>query len=297
MRVEDVANKDRTVHYSYHLVACIDLLGQKQNLAKLLSVPHTSDAQEEIHSLLKKTYGHVRFVRNTFADLFNRFGTALRPDLLEPAQREQFARFRETRIPMFAFSDTIVVGLSLTEDPEFGHARAAKALFAALAGMMGVHFLTLAARVPLRAGIDIERAMTIGDDEVYGPALVCAHHLESGVAQYPRAVVGPGVAKYLRFLSSRRHQEGASPWDRVASQMADQCGDLLCYDPTDHHLMLDFLSPWMMEMSEFATPAGMALRFAQDERAQHVASRNHKLVERYSHLLEYFAGRGFEGAV
>ena len=84
--------------------------------------------------------------------------------------------------------------------------------------------------IPLRAGIDVERAVDIFSGEAYGPDL-----------------------SYLKGLP----QDSTSA--SIATSMSALCRQVICTDPKDGQHMLHTLAPALLELGEqFTEPARMA---------------------------------------
>ena len=94
---------------------------------------------------------------------------------------------------------------------------------------------SLADDIPIRGGVEIGTAAQIGENEVYGPALVKAYRLESKVAGGPRIVVGEQLVATLESA-----QPAADPDFWETAETAQYCRSLLRKD-TDGQTILDVL--------------------------------------------------------
>jgi len=61
---------DENWHYSYHAVAFIDILGQKDAFKQIVKVPTEQEGHQQLIKALKDTVGFVEFLRNGFKDCF-----------------------------------------------------------------------------------------------------------------------------------------------------------------------------------------------------------------------------------
>ena len=142
-------------------------------------------------------------------------------------------------------------------------------------------------------GCDVERAVELNQDEAYGPAAICAYHLESSFAEYPRVVVGEGVVKYLEYLE---HLPQTSSTNVGTLDVARSCRELLCKAPDDGRVMLHMLSPAILGLGPaWSEPAQSAYEWAKEELRAHRVSGDTKLEDRYRRLLLYFGQSGFTG--
>lgn len=189
------------------------------------------------------------------------------------------------------FSDTVVIFLPLFRDEQHGFAKAAESLWAALMSVANLMLISLAAGTPLRAGIDVGNGLDVSDNEVYGPVLVRAYRLESKIAEYPRAVIGDGLLRYLRFLEQQANDP--TPWTGHAAERAAACKKLICTDPAGVH-MLHILAPEVLASGpNHRELPPKALHWITQELAIHEAAHDKVLMLRYRRLIEYFAASGF----
>jgi hypothetical protein len=282
----------RPLHYGYFLVAFVDLLGQREELAKLAALPHTAEARPAVEQGLKRTAARVVRTRKAFGDFF-RVAATNRQSLkgLSPTQVTEYNRMRSLTFHQIGFSDSFVISVPLRETAEFGAATAALGVWAALYGLTGMSLASLAEGVPLRAGIDVERGIDIFANEVYGPALVNAYQLECKVAQYPRSVVGDGLLRYLDYLEGLPQ---TNRWSMIPKNLAPQCRRLICEAPDDGRHMLHMLSGDILALGEkFTEPASVANKWARQERHRFEQEGNEKLAGYYARLVRYFEASGF----
>jgi hypothetical protein len=121
---------------------------------------------------------------------------------------------------------------------------------------------------------------------VYGAVSVRAYRLESTVAQYPRAVVGDGLLRYLAFLENQQ--------DPLVVEHGTACRNLLCTAPDDGIYMLHLLAPEVLASGPHHHELPhRALAWITRELHAHRSANNHRLTERYTRLLTYFAANGY----
>ena len=170
---------DTSFRYGFYLVAFIDLLGQRQELMKLTSLPHTQDqsTQDQVLSILKKTAGRVQIIRDSFKTFFESAKSASvhGGDEFRPEQLEHYEGLKSSlTFRLNGFSDTTVIAVPLIEHEQYGRAAPALSVYSALHGIAGLTLTALSQGIPLRAGIDIERGTDGFPNEVYGPVTVTA---------------------------------------------------------------------------------------------------------------------------
>jgi hypothetical protein len=123
----------------------------------------------------------------------------------------------------------------------------------------------MAIGVPIRGGIDLGFAMNIGPDEIYGPALASAYHLESKVAAYPRIVVGKTLVSYLKELSDSRPEPEI---EKVNCLLANKSLALLTTDD-DGNMIVDHLGDYirniLQKIPDIADAVSKAYMFASSE--------------------------------
>lgn len=289
--VKEAATRD-PAYYGYYLVAFIDVLGQQEEIAKLVALPHATESRDAVLDILKRTTGRVAKIRRNFGNYFRTAGAnqqSLRG--LTAEQVREYNKMRTLTFHQVGFSDSFVIAVPLGER-EFGPATAALGVWAALFGLAGMSLAAMAEGIPLRAGIDVERAIAFFPNEVYGPALVNAYQLESRVAAYPRGVVGDGLLRYLAYLEEPR--SNGTKWTAMSATLAERCRRLICEDPSDGQAMLHMLSPDILSLGEqFTEPAKMAYEWADAEAARFVAAGDQKHAPRYEKLVAYFRAFGF----
>jgi len=143
----------------------------------------------------------------------------------------------------------------------------------------------------LRGGIDVGPGLDIDENEIYGAVLVHAHRLESKHAEYPRALIGEGL---LRYLSALETSEDPGAWKGHSAERASACHKIITRAPDDHLPMLHILAPEVLALGphHHELPP-KALQWAARERVSHAESNNTILMQRYDRLLKYFAACGY----
>ena len=275
--------------FGYYVVGVFDILGQSRKLLQPVSLPaRTDDERRRVVDNLRETVGVVSGFRKLFRQQFETFAEGAAAERaasqLPAAQRDEFRVAVASRIVSWGMSDTYVVAVSLARPST---AAAMADIYRLLGAAAGVWLSTLATDNPMRGGVEIGTASEIGENEVYGQALVMAHHLESKVAGGPRIVVGEQLAASLRDAQRRT---GDPDMDvRRAAHLATECCSLLRQDP-DGRTVIDALGNVMARFdsgSQFRDVFARAHDNARSQLRRHREEENDKLVSRYEALVAY----------
>lgn len=150
---------------------------------------------------------------------------------------------------------------------------------------------SLAAKHPLRGGLEVGWGTTLMPSEVYGAGLVRAYKLESEIAEYPRVVMGSEILEYLDVV---QRQHPTTLFGRNAIQTVEHCKRFLVRD-NDGQFMLDFLGDAFREVASrvpgIEETIGDAYAFVRGTYDQFEAEGPPKLAGRYQRLKEYMEGR------
>jgi hypothetical protein len=143
----------------------------------------------------------------------------------------------------------------------------------------------------MRGGVDICWGLSLGQREVYGPALVEAHRLESEVARHARIVVGRGLLRYLEWAAGQPDAHRDGPKTRTFALNTKK----FLFRDLDGAVAVDYLGPWIRESAEgksdWIPVARKAIEFIKTEQARFVAARDAKLAPRYTFALRYCQSR------
>ena len=289
--------------FQNYLVAFLDLVGQRETLRKMLSIPTTPEEEKEFIEIARRSLGKVLQMRKEYRGFFegakrdaldlSQFSAQECATIEAAMQSENGARIQaamQLECSVYGLSDAIVIAVPLNAQNEDGEFKAVRGVEIALLAMCGLTIRAFATRVAYRGGVDIGIATMLDGGEVYGPALARAYCLESEVAEYPRVVVGNDL---FRFLDDVAGQEPRSVFGTVATQYAIQCKRMIVPD-TDGHQMLDFLGSEINERMRALLPPELVSRgheFVHSEYRKFQQSGNDKLALRYFRLLQYFLAR------
>lgn len=269
-----------------YAIAFIDLLGQQDLLRKIRELP-SNDKENEIFLIrLKKTYGTVLAMQNSFTDFYDSYKkTHIDDGLLHGENKRIFREFqRSKQISFQNFSDCVVTYSTLSDDVEKFPIRSIFCMFGALAST----FLTcLAGGHPIRGGMDIGLAMEVNKNQIYGPALSRAYTLESKCANYPRIVIGDELVKYLKsHLKLPPHDM----YSKIKIKMAELCLSALTED-YDGLVILDYLGPYFTDNlppEEYGRVVESAYKKINESFKRYQSVKNTKIATKYLLLKHYF---------
>lgn len=275
--------KHTQLRLGYHLVAFLDVLGQREQF-KQLQLPKTPEQHAQIAEVLRQTAGFVLELRKTFADQFVTFESAL------------VALKQHTPAPVcpkfVGFSDSFVTSVPLYNEESYLASIAT--VFSALTASAVVMLTALASKHALRGGIDIGLATEIAPGEIYGTALERAYVLESKVAGYPRVLIGDELWNYLNVARANFYAQTA-PESKTITGIIDRILLLIAVDG-DGKRILDYLGPVISELdgSDAKFKNGMvqplyAFVTAEQERVAKLADS--KLIGRYESFRSYVESR------
>ena len=271
----------------YYLVAYVDILGQKKELAKLKEFPNTQEKESEFIKVINDSYGSVK----AFRDSFNEFLDAVSPKTSTESSSDikmSLYKMKMAKVQTHVISDTVILSAPLYDEdikcPSSG-------IFQILGSVASTFLLSLAlSKKACRGGIEIGPSIEMGQGDIYGYALFEAHRLESEVAEYPRIVIGNDLVQYL---SSAKTSGRSGVYGRFDRAMSAICIDELISRDSDNKYVLDYLGEGFKKHigSEEATKINVlqAYEFVNKELYKfREEDKEAKLADKYSRLKEYF---------
>jgi len=289
-----------TKELQWYGAAFLDLLGQSEILERITELPNPDNKEEvaAFFGLIKQSFGLVDMLNDTFKKNIATLGeeSSIAKGLPDD-QRKQMRVFHSRPIKLHRFSDGVVVFASVREQPDEPALAALSAIWGLLSGCCTIYLIFLSQGYPLRGGIDLGIGLEYKEGELYGPAVHRAYKLESGIAQYPRIVIGEELIKYLQSFESRTAPAGTSENEQKmlfgAKQIAAKCIKLMARD-VDGRMILDCLGD-SFRLSFIEVGLGQTVYSAFDcVQAQLKDARekkNFKLASRYLMLHQYFTAR------
>lgn len=272
---------------SYHLVLFVDILGQKEKIRQLKSVPIDDEQKEEVLKVLKDTAGVVIGTREVFKAFFD---GALRerqiPRQVPKSLHDEYRVATKAEVNFRQFSDSLIISVPMHNDNE--HCIPMNGIYYTLTSACAMLLYSLSAKHPIRGGIDVGVCIDIDTDEIYGAAIERAYTLESRFAEYPRILVGNELHNYLHNVAN---QEPKSRLGLVARELAKRCIDLIIVD-SDGQYILNFLHESVLNLGEaydnfdeqIIRPA---YDFVKKNYTDYMQQENRKLGSRYGRLYEF----------
>lgn len=270
-----------------YAVCFLDLLGQKQAMEGQSLLP-TVDSQEQQASfirLVKASVGKILAIqRNAETMLDEMRRDRAPPGALSPEQHQQWLDFRRDTTKTQRWSDGLMHFSCIGDEPRVQQVNGVYTQIS-MAGAMCL--IGLAAKGPVRGGMDIAWGVELHPGELYGPAVANAYHQESVCAQFPRIAVGD---RLVEFLLEVERSAGEEISDRVARGLASLCLGMLDRDDAGqayvHYLSEAFEQAVTGAQIHELWPR--ARSFIGDQIDLHSASGDEKLLGRYLRLAEYF---------
>jgi hypothetical protein len=269
----------RNFDLGYHLVAFLDVLGQREKFLAL-RLPKNQEEAAAVGDVLRQTAGLVLDLRDAFDEQFASFeagvGIARAP----------------TRPKFVGFSDAFVTSVPLRSDGDdlVGVVR----VFSALSAASVVTLVSLANKHPLRGGVDVGLATEIGPQEIYGAALGSAYLLESKEAGYPRIVIGDDLWRYFNAVLANFRAQTTAAAAAVAAITERMLG-LIATDK-DGRRILDYLGQSMVRHAGSKDDCKNRLvrptyDFVLAEQQRMIANGNKELIQRYQLFRGYVESR------
>lgn len=298
MKTQNTAQEDEyEFFYGHHVVAFLDLLGQKDRLCEIEGALEGTDPEahrEKLQQTLKHTVGTIWAFRKQFLDFFNGY-LQHQPSIPIPKEIENyFSQVRgHSQIKFQSFSDSTIVWTPVHLETDFAYAQVLNSIHGILTSVGLITPLFLSKKIPFRGGIDLEGGILISPNgnEIYGPVLNRAYSLESKDADYPRVLIGRGLIDFLNHASSIRLQD--ENIQRYCQTMAERCNAWIVVDD-DQKPMVHFLGPSNRELVATIPEGPNYFRdilepmrlFIHECEAKF--ENNEKLGERYWRLRVYF---------
>jgi len=297
-----------------YAVAAFDILGQSERLMRATwPLRPDQDRKDAMRSFVDAAHG-VHLVREVFAAGYGLYRTPIGQDPnMTQEERARQMQFFSAEVRFLTFSDTVLAYVNLREDPTL-----VQGVLAILSTCASVFLTLLSGEIPTRGAIDVGLAYRLSDlrlrgnlasggdpndvgyaykvpdDEIYGPVLASVHRLESRVAQWPRVVLGDGLAQYLHSLAG---PVGGTVPDAQVLRALEVYLDLIQKD-VDGWPILDYLGRWTQRVAlrhrdpKNSTHAERkAYRFVKKQAERYRDERNEKLAVRYNLTLEYLRSR------
>jgi hypothetical protein len=271
---------NKTYDLGWHLVAFLDVLGQREQFRQL-KLPTTPQEELATTEVIKRTAGFVDDLRDQFREEFEEF---------EHDLCKSHARVESLQPKFLGFSDSffVSVGLWNAKDDYTFFAK----IYSTFAAATSVMMTSLGRKHALRGGIDIGLGCEIANGEVYGTALERAYLLECRNAEYPRILIGDELWKYL--------SEGLEEFERQKTPAADKICKVIRKTmqftgaDSDGRRILDYMGNFVKTIAKAGaaeTSIRPAHKFVVAEHEHWILKGNAKLSGRYALLRRYFESR------
>ena len=296
--MQKTPDEEDLIDFSHHVVAVIDVSGQRTYLEKMTSIPESPEEKALFTRNAQKTVGVVLKVRKKFREEYLKAfqGPSELDDRVAKVgedARGTWARLTDCKLRMQQFSDTVLLYSPLRTSYDDLTMRGVYAILVA-AGSVMVTGLGSGEFV-LRGGIEVGLCTELEENDIYGYPVLRAYELEHLVAGYPRIVIGQGVLRYLDAWEVTSETDAQSEHNR---ELAEVCRHLMCHDQ-DGAVIVDFLGEGMYELAKRDTDQLDVIRqaatkgreFVVREHKRFADEGNHKLALKYALLRHYYDSR------
>jgi len=272
-----------------YAAAFIDILGQRKELARFPRLPDTSDekAMAEFQRVLKGTVGTADGLSKHIQSFFEAYSKNTVGSYIPEPLRAAFEQYSVMEIHFQRFSDGLFLYVPLAFDKIPVPIRG---VFGLLTACGTACLISLAAKRPVRGGIEVGWGVEYHPEELYGSVVARAYELESKVARYPRFVVGDQLAEYIRAAELNPAQSIPAEMGRA---FATYCRRMLTVDD-DGYPIVDYLSDTFREVvgNDLTRDAiEKAYDFVLRQSIHWKEQKNTELAFRYSLLRDYFNAR------
>src|SRR5437016_3200779 len=104
------------VNLSYYAILYLDILNQKEKLAKILKLPETEEERVQMLGFLKDTYGVVSGINNYFDMYLEAILAVEKPAEIPDNIWNEMRQIGHSEIKKVPFSDSILFYTSMAED-------------------------------------------------------------------------------------------------------------------------------------------------------------------------------------
>ncbi len=211
--------KDDEISLDNFIVAFVDVLGTKDAFLKYPAI--TSRMSEEDVNEMKRLVGRPLFNLFDFHDAVKTMLTTnyYHPDAhrLPPEVLKEYLYNIQNDIRSQNFSDGFVLYMPIDSN----HHNPLAAFWSLIYFTGGIMLYSLAKGSPVRGGIEIGWG-TLRDNQLFGGAIASAYTLESGIAKYPRIVLGKHLLEYLNSYRNTSYGDRRDEMTKGLLAMIDQ---------------------------------------------------------------------------
>jgi len=282
--------------YAYHVVAFLDVLGQKNTFSDVSGIPEDDAGKARLARVLKETVGFVRSSRETFDKICDRLSQSKGMDFpVQELLKARLVGMRKREIYSYGLADSFVAWSTLKGKTETERCKAVNGVFSVLSACAAMMAFSFARGKAIRGGINIDCAVKLFPDakEIYGPGLNSAYVLEC-CAGWPRILIGKGMCDYLQEMVD---SSGKSLEAKFCRRMAKKCQQLIFID-VDGQTALDYFGVEVMSIySRVFTKEGILLpakKFIEtqiDMFSKLYGEESKRILDKYINARSYFLSR------
>jgi len=212
---------------------------------------------------------------------------------LSGIERELFDRMACHEFVVQQFGDSFVVSICVLGDEKLGYGPVVSDLLGLFQMAGGATVMLLSQGIPVRGAIEIGigteyEVRGTNRKELVGASIVKAYRLESGVAEYPRVLVGPHL---IRFISGLDDGKGDPIVQKTVRGLLPQLQGLL-HREGDGSFSLDYLNDVVIgERLVDLARVEDAYRFVVTQYSEATARNDAQLLGRYGLVLKYWLER------
>jgi len=282
-----MAQDKDTVKAGWYVALLVDVLGQHEAIRNAPPLPRTEEDRVSYLGAMRESAGKAEQVRKLVSAFFGRYLDVTSPAILNKLNTEQRAQYdilSECPIHIQMFSDTVIAFAPLCTSGRVSTRGVIAMIWAAVSTL--VH--SLSDEIAVRGAIDVDEAIELHENELYGRVVLNVHHLEKNVAQWPRIVVGKGL---LEFLTQMQKMPCSDVVDQMNSKVAQKCLSIIEPD-VDGVPIIDYLGRGVR--CEFGSSAlaqetlERSFAFVRREHKRFAQSGDRKLALRYGLLRHYY---------
>lgn len=278
-----------TIKVGKCFVAFIDIVGQRDKLKQLVSLPKNHAETQHIKVILSETSEYVKELRVKFDEYFD---AASKPtgklDGLTQEKRAWAEKRKQTPMWRRGFSDSYFITIPCWDEPSWG--AHSLGIYASLSGVCALFIWALAMKKPFRGAVEVGLGTEISKEEVYGSVNVRVAELEKH-AGWPRVLVGDGLLNHLDNLEQQCSNNLEGRHTKICIQ---NCRKLFTTDHTGT-IILDPLGEAVKAVSGATTlPWPHIIQSAYDfviSQEALFSTTDEKLHGYYEHLRKYMGPR------
>lgn len=272
------------VIYGKHVVIIMDLLGQTEMYKTLESLQNNTEQDKD--AFQNKLHEFVRAIDYFKLDVDSFLEESKVVEIPESLSEKAKTFHKKANSAIFKtqrFSDGNMIFVPLLENED---AIPISSVMTILSCSGYAILSSLAKGNPIRCGVGLGGAAEIDNDELFGPAIGYAHHMESKVAIYPRIAVHPNVIDYLE--SFNQLSTVVSIENEYEIKISSLCKKMIKRDK-DGVFILDYLGETLWDEIN-QDLVDMAFKFICSQ--MDIFHKEKRIFKKYKWLHKYFLDSG-----